>query len=166
MSEPWGMYGDPSELGLPAPWVAREARAEAAEIAREQRAADERRVRAEERHEQALWRAAMQAMAEGRQVDLNDPSTYVLSPDELASRVFAEQDREAAWAERKALIEAGLLHVINIPPDEMGPPPPPSDAQLAEKAADAECKRAERRTRQAGIIAKARHALAKVGRPS
>jgi hypothetical protein len=35
--------------------------------------------------------------------------------------VFASQDREAERSDRKAAIEAGLLHVLNVPPEEMAP---------------------------------------------
>lgn len=167
MGEPFAFYATEDQLGLPAPWQAQLAREEARALAREQREAAERRERAEDRRDQALYRAAMQALAEGREgVDLNDPSTYVLSGEELAARVFAEQDREAARADFKAAVDAGLLHVLNIPPDEMGPPPPPSDAELEAKRADLELERKRRRSERAGVVAKARRALARIGRPA
>jgi hypothetical protein len=121
MSEPWAaMAPEDQTPGLPSVWVAMAARADAREAAAERREADDRAERAENRRERALWVEYQRALLEGREgVDPSDPRTYVLSPDEMASRVFAEQDREADRNQRKALIEAGLVHVLNVPASEM-----------------------------------------------
>jgi hypothetical protein len=159
MGEPFAAFGDVDQLGMPSVWLAAHARAEAREAARERREADERRERGEERQQVALWQSYQRALAEGREgVDLSRPETYVLTAGELADRVFAEQDREAARADRKALVDAGLLHVLNVPADEMAAPRP-DPAPDAEELADSWAGRMQARTSHAGIVARIKRGL-------
>ena len=95
------------------------------------------------------------ALVEGREgVDPSRPETFVLSPDQLAARVFAAQDAEAARNGRRVLMEAGLVHDLRLPISEMGTPPP-----SREQRAEMETTRARYRTEHAGVVAKIRRAL-------
>lgn len=147
-------YGDASELGLPSSWVAMAARADAREVAAERREAEARRERAEDRREATLFRAYQQALAEGREgVDFSRPSTYVPSVDEIGRRVFDEEDKAIARAERRQAIADGRLHVIDLRADEMGAPSPSAER---EELADGWAERMRQRTEREGVRAKIR----------
>src|SRR4030095_8557082 len=128
MSTPFAFYGEPGELGLPAPWAARAASRDA----RERRERAERRARAEDRHDRVMWNLMQRAHAEGRQVNPADPSTFVPTPDELAARVFGAQDRAAA------------RHLRTVPPQKMPPPQPEPGVELQPAPAQ--------RNREAGYV--------------
>jgi hypothetical protein len=125
-AEPWAAFGEPELRGIAPGWIAQARRAEALEAAREKREADERRAQAEDRRD--LWmRDRMRELAwRGVPFDPNDLSTLVRSPEQLAAEVFAVQDAEAARAERRALVEAGLLTLLpaRFAGDEAAAPPP------------------------------------------
>jgi hypothetical protein len=130
IAEPWASFGD--QVGLPSAWLAVQTRSDAREQAAERREREARLERAEDRRERALWVEYQRALVEGREgVDPSRPETFVLGPDQLAARVFAAQDAEAARNGRRVLMEAGLAHDLRLPISEMGTPPP-SREQRAE----------------------------------
>jgi hypothetical protein len=119
MGEPWASFGLPA--GLPAYAVARmraaDAREQRAEVERQAELAD----RAEARRAGWLLARAQQLALLGRPFDLARPETLAESAEEMANRVFAAMDLDAARAERRALVEAGLLHELE---PGLGPRPP------------------------------------------
>jgi hypothetical protein len=93
----------------------------------EQRAEEARRAeqaeQAEDRREALLFQYMQRAVLEGREgIDPNDPRTFVPTVEQMADRVFREQDREAARNDFKAKLATGELHLLNVPPSEMTPP--------------------------------------------
>jgi hypothetical protein len=148
MAEPWASFGTLDELGLPAPLAAMVARAEAKELRAEQRAEAERLAEAEDRAEARLhiWmvQRAQQLAMEGKSFNLNDPASLVMSPEEQAQRVFAAEDRAAARSEFRAKVDAGLLHVLDVRPDEMRQPGPDPEPEPDPAAAA--------RSREAGYV--------------
>lgn len=130
-SEPWAHtagFGDPQLPNVAPGWLAAAQRAEAAERAREQREADEHAARAQDRRDLWLWQRAQQMAFRGEPFDLSRPETLMRSREQLAAEVFARQDAEAARSERRALIEAGVLH-------DLGPAyPSPIPGALLEPA--------------------------------
>jgi hypothetical protein len=122
MAEPWGQFGWNGIPMLPG-HLAQLRRLDELERAQQQREEVERQAAAEDRLE--AWRMArMRQLAwEGRSFDPADDRTLVRSIDEVASKVFAAQDAEAARQERRALIEAGVLVPLDVVvhPDEVAP---------------------------------------------
>jgi hypothetical protein len=137
-SEPWGFYegAHPQLPGVAPGWLATARRAEALEAARESREADERKARAQDRFDRWQWQRMQEMAWRGQPFDPNDVRTLAYAPGELADRVFAAQDREAARAERKALVEAGVLHLLparfvdEMPSQSPQSPPPSSGSGL------------------------------------
>jgi hypothetical protein len=113
-AQPWAQFGWETPGLLPG-HLAQLRRLEAAEAAQERREADERRARAEDRRDLAIHRRMQEFAFRGRPFNPADLSTLAYEPGELADRVFNAQDAENAHAERKALVDAGLLHLIDGP---------------------------------------------------
>lgn len=133
----WVSHGEPpAQFGWEVPGmlpghlaqVRRMERLEQLEVEREQA---ERQARAEDRLERWMWQRAQEMSFRGEPFDLARPETLMRSPEQLADEVFAAQDAEAARTERKALIEAGLLHLLDVRPGEVTPAP----AAVAESSA-------------------------------
>jgi hypothetical protein len=128
-NEPWGFYegAHPRLPGVAPGWLAAARRAEALERAREEREADERRARAEDRFDRWQWQRMQEMAWRGQPFDPSDISTLVRTPEQLAAAVFGRQDAEAARAERRALVEAGVLHDLGprfageMPSPDVGP---------------------------------------------
>jgi hypothetical protein len=125
MSEPWAAFydGAPQLPGVAPGWLAAARRAEALERAREEREAGERAARIEDRRDAWMHQRMQEYAWRGIPFDPGDMRTLVKSREQLATEVFARQDAEAARADRRALVEAGLLHVLDTRPDEMTSPP-------------------------------------------
>jgi hypothetical protein len=113
-AEPWAAFGWEAPGLLPG-HVAQLRRLEAAEAAQERREADERQARAEDRRDLAIHQRMQEFAFAGRPFDPADPSTLAYAPGELAEKVFAHQDVENAHEERKALVDAGILHLLDGP---------------------------------------------------
>jgi hypothetical protein len=155
MGEPFASFGDLDQVGLPTSWLAMAARAEAAEVRAEQRAEAERRAELEDRQEarQHRWLTEQyrMAVAEGREgIDVARPETFCLSPDEIADRVFREQDRQTRRDAFRADVREGRVTVLNISPSDMAP----AAAAEAEELADGWAGRMKERTQHAGIVAR------------
>jgi hypothetical protein len=133
-TEPWahveGFYDEPRFL--PPGELVRWQREEAAMRAEEQRVEAERTERAEIRQELALWEARQYSIARGLPWDPQRP--FVNLPDiyARAEAAFQLQDREQRDADRRALQEAGLHHLVadlphpgglSLSPGESSSPP-------------------------------------------
>jgi hypothetical protein len=132
---PWGFFAGPGDLaGRFDPGALMHAsrlEREAAKAEREE--AEERASRAEARLETWKYWRMQEMVYRGQQFDPNDLSTMVRPIGELADEIFARQDAEAARAERKALIEAGLL--ADLGPRWVGDElPTPSEVREARAA--------------------------------
>jgi hypothetical protein len=124
MAEPWGFYGEPGELGLPAPLVARMARAAARERAAEQREADEYARRVEQREQAAVAMRMGQMLARGEPFNPADPASLLLPVSAFLAETVARMEWQDQQAERQALLDAGMLHLLP-PPDPVLHQPAP-----------------------------------------
>jgi hypothetical protein len=86
------------------------ARMEALERAELEREEAERRERADDRIQAWAMRRMTEKTLAGEPFDPNDLRTLVEPIEMLAERVFAQQDAHALRMERRAMIEAGVLH--------------------------------------------------------
>jgi hypothetical protein len=130
-TEPWQAFYDQPAF-LPPGELVRWQREEAAMRAEEQRLEAERTERAEIRQELALWEARQYSVARGLPWDPQRP--FVNLPDVYAraDSMFSLQDAQQRSADRRALQEAGLHHLVadlphpgglSLSPGESSPPP-------------------------------------------
>jgi hypothetical protein len=78
-----------------------------------------------------MFRRHVEMTLAGQPHDPGDPRSMAESPEQLAERIFKQQDLEAARLERQAMLEAGLTHRLNLRADEVDPTGP---ARCAEPA--------------------------------
>jgi hypothetical protein len=133
---PWAQFGEPSGL-WPGQLVAWR-RMERAERAEEERRRAEAQDRADARMERAMWDAQQRAAMRGLAWDPAKPFEHEPSMAERSEALFAAQDAEDARAERKALVDAGLLTLLDGPgfypssqPSESGSVTSPAPAARA-----------------------------------
>jgi hypothetical protein len=133
-TEPWQAFYDQPDF-LPPGELVRWQREEAAMRAEEQRVEAERAERAEIRQELALWEARQYSLARGLPWDPAKP--FVNLPDVYAraDAMFSLQDREQRDADRRALQDAGLHHLVADLPHpgsvSAGEEPPPASRSMA-----------------------------------
>jgi hypothetical protein len=140
-TEPWQAFYDKPTF-LPPGELLRWQREEAAMRAEEQRLEAERAERAELREELALWEARQYSAARGLPWDPSKPYANLPTIYQRADAAFALQDREQRDADRRALRDANLDHLVgDLPRPGLGasgvvsPPPEPSSAGSASGAA-------------------------------
>jgi hypothetical protein len=125
-SEPWARYEPEPNMGWDLPgmlpgYAAHLARMEALEAQEQRRLEAEARDRAESRREAWRMRRMTELAFQGIPTDGSDMS-LMESDTAIAERVFAYQDRVAAAEERRALVEAGLLHLLDPIVEEVATP--------------------------------------------
>jgi hypothetical protein len=158
MSVPWASFGIE---GLPLNHAALWRREEALEEARARRDEEERRTRAEERHEKLLDAAMRAAWAQGRPFDPDNPTGLGMSHQEITAQVEAVMDREDRANELAELVGGGRGGWITMPlmprldPDPSeAEPKRPTAAQRA--AADAEAREVDAQVRRTAVNDSAR----------
>jgi hypothetical protein len=109
--EPWAQFYDQPTF-LPPGALARWQREEAVARAEEQRAEQDRAERADNRSTLALWSARQHAAARGLRWDPAKPFEHMPDVYARADATFALQDAQQRDADRKALQEAGLDHLV------------------------------------------------------
>jgi hypothetical protein len=121
-TEPWQAFYDEPDF-LAAGELARWKREEARIAAEEQRLEAERAERAEIRQELAMWDARRYTLARGLPWDPARPFQHVPDVYARADALMALQDREQRDADRRALQDAGLHHLVADLPHPAGPEP-------------------------------------------
>jgi hypothetical protein len=132
-TEPWQAFYDQPTF-LPPGELVRWQREEAALRAEEQRLDVERQERADLRQELALWEARQYSVARGLPWDPQRPFANLPDVYARADATFALQDRQQHDADRRALRDAHLDHLVaDLPSPGIGAsgdasPPPPAAA--------------------------------------
>jgi hypothetical protein len=110
----WATFGEPVSPGpRTALYLHALDRWEAQRAAQEAREREERRERHEEYLERFLMHEWHVAVLEGRPgIDFGNPSSFVTSVESRISRAEDMQDAEARAVERKVMLDAGLVHLL------------------------------------------------------
>jgi hypothetical protein len=122
-TEPWQAFYDEPDDFLPPAALIRWRREEQAMRAEEQRLEAERAERAEIRQELAMWNARQYTLVRGLPWDPARPFQHVPDVYARADSLMALQDREQRDADRRALQDAGLHHLVADLPHPAGPEP-------------------------------------------
>jgi hypothetical protein len=127
-TEPWQAFYDQPTF-LPPGELLRWQREEAAMQAEERRLEAERAERAEIREQLSLWEARRYSAARGLPWDPSRPYANLPTIYQRADAAFALQDREQRDADRRALRDANLDHLVADLPHPAGPEPSGEGAQ-------------------------------------